>query len=453
MRHADRARRIGPPLLVLLATAGLPHRATAQEGVTLAEGFRPGHAYRVDVQVKVTGKLAVPAGKDQPPQVVPIDGASHLTYDERILDSDEANSQKSVRAYRDVEFRRVVGTSLQDAGIRPSVRRMVLIRAGDRRAPFSPDGPLTWGEIDVVRTDVFTPAAVPGLLPTGPVKPGQSWRATAAAVAELTDMEKVEGGGLNVEFTGITTVDGKRVARLRVSGTVTGVNEDGPNRQKIEGTAYFQLDAGLLTYLSIRGTHELLDGATGRTMGVIDGQFVMTRSPLAPLPPDLSDASLRGLGLKPDAENTLLLYDDSTLGVRFLYPRGWRVGAVQGKQVTLDHARLGGGILITVEPAAKVPTAADYLREVTGFLQKEKARVAVLAPPGRVRTDPVQLDRFTLDAAFEKEAARLEYAVLKQTDGGATIAARLPAATAGELRADVERVVRSMSITKRIADR
>ena len=34
--------------------------------------------------------------------------------------------------------------------------------------PFSPDGPLTWGEIDVVRTDVFNPAAIPGLLPPGP---------------------------------------------------------------------------------------------------------------------------------------------------------------------------------------------------------------------------------------------------------------------------------------------
>ena len=43
---------------------------------------------------------------------------------------------------------------------------MVVIKAGERKAPFSPDGPLTWGEIDVVRTDVFNPALVPGLLPS-----------------------------------------------------------------------------------------------------------------------------------------------------------------------------------------------------------------------------------------------------------------------------------------------
>jgi hypothetical protein len=228
------------------------------------------------------------------------------------------------------------------------------------------------------------------------------------------------------------------------------VNEDGPNRQKIDGVAYFNLETRLLTYLSIRGSHELLDGTSGQTMGVIEGQFILTRSPLAEHPADLSDASLRGLVLKPDAENTLMLYDDPGLGVRFLYPRGWRVGAVQGKQVTLDHARLGGGVLITVEAPAKVPTAEDYQREVAGFLEKEKAKVTVAGQPMRVRPDPGQLDRFALEAVFEKDAARLEYAVLKQTDGGATVAARLPAAVAADLRPDVERVIRSLSITKRI---
>src|SRR6476620_10813617 len=110
----------------------------------------------------------------------------------------------------------------------------------------------------------------------------------------------------------------------------------------------------------------------------------MTRSPLTELPPDLSDASLKGLELKPTAENTLMLYDNPQLGVRFLYPRGWRVGAVQGKQVTLDHAR-GAGALITVEPTAKVPAADDYLKEATAFLQKQKGEVTATDRPTRVR--------------------------------------------------------------------
>jgi len=424
--------------------------ATAQEAITLQEKFDPGHTSKVEVIVKLTGKLAVPLQKGKAPELVTIAGISRVAYEERVLVPDDLGTLKAVRAYRDVQFERTLGSNTQDAGIRPSVRRMVIIKSENRRAPFSPDGPLTWGEIDVVRTDVFNPAVIPGLLPTGPVKKGQTWKVTAEAVRELTDMEKVEEGELTVELVGVTEIGQQRMARLRISGTVRGVNEDGPSRQKLEATAYFDLGAGMLTYLSLKGTHELLDG-NGQTVGRIEGQFTMTRARIEKLPADLSDASLRGLELRPTSENTLLLYDDARLGVRFLYPRGWRVGAVQGKQVTLDHAR-GSGILITVEPATKVPSATDYAKEITAFLQKQKATLTATENPTRVRAEPVQLDRFAFEATFGMEKARLEYAVLTQSDGGVTVAGRIPAADAAAMKPEIERVIRSLSITKKIEE-
>lgn len=454
MPSTFRFNRLTLPALFL---AVLARSATAQEAVTLSEQFRPEHATKVEVQVKLTGKLTLPSTqKNKEPQLIPITGTSKLVYEERLLNpdadelADDKGLLKTVRAYRTVSFERTVGEAKQDAGIRPSVRRMVLIKSGARKAPFSPDGPLTWGEIDVVRTDVFTPVLVPGLLPPNAVRPGQSWKASAAAVSELTDMEKIEDGAITVEFVGVAKLNERRLARLKLSGTIRGVNEDGPNRQKIDGTAYFDLDSNVLTYLSVKGTHELLDGKA-QTVGVVEGQFTMTRAPIAKVPADISDASLRDLELKRTADNTLLLYDNADLGVRFLHARGWRVGAVQGQQVTLDHAR-GGGILITLEAPAKVPTADDYLSEVTGFLTKEKAKISATEKPVRVRAEPVQLDRFSITANIGGEKFRLEYAVLKQTDGGATVAARLPADDAGA-RPEVERIVRSLSVTKKIEDK
>jgi hypothetical protein len=438
-------------LITLLLTPALAGRGPAQETVVLAEKFDAGHASRVDVGVKLSGKLAVPVEKGKPPKLVTLTGRSRVAYEERVLAPDEPGQLKAVRAYREVEFARVVGEATQEAGVRPSVRRMVVIKSGGKRAPFSPDGPLTWGEIDVVRTDVFNPALVPGLLPAGAAKKGQSWKASAEAVAELTDMHAVDSGGLAVEFVGVTEVDRRRVARLKISGTVKGVNEDGPNEQALEGTAYFDLDAGLISYLSVKGSHKMLDGS-GQVVGLVEGQFTMTRARLAKPPADLGDDALAGVALKPTAENTLLLYDDPQLGVRFLYPRGWRVGAVQGRQVTVDHAR-GSGILITVEPPARVPTADDYLKESLAFLEKQKAKVGATDKPTRVRTEPVLLDRFGLDATFGSDKARLEYAVLGQADGGATVAARIPEADVAALKIEVERVIRSLSVTKKIPEK
>ena len=99
-----------------------------------------------------------------------------------------------------------------------------------------------------------------------------------------------------------------------------------------------------------------------------------------------------------------------------------------------------------------MPSAADYLKETTAFLTKEKARFTVTEQPHRLRSEPVVLDRFGIDAEFGKDKARLEYAILKQTDGGVTVAARIPAADAAVLKVEVERIIRSLSVTKTIAD-
>jgi hypothetical protein len=119
--------------------------------------------------------------------------------------------------------------------------------------------------------------------------------------------------------------------------------------------------------------------------------------------------------------------------------------------VTLDHAR-GAGILITIEPAAKVPSAEDYLKETEAFLAKEKARYTITEQPHRLRKEPVILDRFGIDAEFGKDKARLEYAILKQTDGGVTVAARIPATEVITLKVEVERIIRSLAVTKKIVD-
>jgi hypothetical protein len=436
------------PLLSLLLFSS---PVMAQDTVTLSEEFRTDRATKVDVVVRLDGKLSVPIDKDKAPQVLAISGKSRVSYDERLLPSEEQGQLKTVRCYREVDFQRTLGNTHQDAGIRQSVRRMLVIKSENRRAPFSPDGPLTWGEIDVVRTDVFNPVAIPGLLPAKAVRKDQSWKASDAAVAELTDMEKLEAGEIVIEFAGITEVDRRRVARLNISGKIRGVNEDGPNQQKLEGKAFFDLDDGLLSYLSLRGTHELMDGK-GQTVGYIEGQFTMTRSRLNKIPADLSDAALKDMDLRPTMENCLLLYDNPQLGVRFLYPRGWRIGVVQGRQVTLDHAR-GAGVFITLEPSSKTPTPDDYLKEASDFLLKQKkAQLDAIEKPNLVRPDP-SLYRFGLDGVIGTDKFRMEYAVIKQSDGGITVAATIPARDAEMLKKEVERIIRSMSVTKKIEEK
>jgi hypothetical protein len=420
----------------------------AQEPVRLSEKFDTAEATRVEVRVTLSGRVTVPGEKGKPAQTLPINGSSTLIYDERPLPADDPKTSRVARLYRDVRFTRTVGPQEQTADIRPSVRRMVVMRSDrGKKAPFSPDGPLTWGEIDVVRTDLFAPALVPGLLPAGPVKPGAAWPMTPAAVAELTDIVPIDDGRLNVEYVSDIELDGRRYAKFTISGAVRGVGEDGPTRQKLDGIGYFDLDSGRLSYLNLTGSRELL-GPDGLAAGKIDGKFVLTRKAAGRVP-ELSDNALRAADLSPTPDNTLLLYDNPDLGVRFLHPRRWKVGGVRGRQVTLDEPR-GGGVLITLDPPESVPTAAQFLAESREHLSKRSWTVLAADPPTRWAEKPARVDRFGLDAEGDGQKVRMEYAVVSQPEGGATVAARLPWADRDELKADIDRVLKGLVVTKRV---
>jgi hypothetical protein len=161
----------------------------AQEAVVLREQFPVGYQHRVSSRVELSGTLTLPPEKGQKaPKKVDVTGRSALEYDERVLShGKDGRVDKTIRVYGRLHFERKIGDELQQTDLRPDVRRLVILRHNQLEVPFSPDCPLTWGEVDLVRTDVF-PAALTGLLPDGAVRPGDGWKAATAAVQELTDL-------------------------------------------------------------------------------------------------------------------------------------------------------------------------------------------------------------------------------------------------------------------------
>jgi hypothetical protein len=429
---------LGLGIAIVFAAVG-----RAADDYTLAEKFDAAAVYRVEQKTELTGRIAV--AKEGKTETISLSGGGTIVFDERVLDSDESDTQKVVRQYRTFDVRRHVGSREQSADLRPAVRRLVVLRSAKGKSPFSPDGPLIWSEIDAVRTDPFVPALVPALLPTKPVAVNDSWPMAADAIAELTDLEKVTAGGYTLKLAGIVTLNGRRQARISLAGSVRGVDDNGPCKHTLDGTAYFDLADNRLVHLSLKGTHELLDGS-GKTTGTIEGRYSLTRT--AADAKELSDVALKSLELKPTVENSRLLYDNRDLGVRFLHARRWRVGAVQGRQVTLDGPN-GAGILLTVETAKTLPTADEFEKESLAFLRKSARDAAATDKPRRVANNPA-LDRFALTATAADGAIRMEYAVLANADGtGATVAARLPDADAKELGKDVDQLLKSLAVEKK----
>ena len=223
-------------VLIVFATLNAVKPGNADEVLPLREAFAAGYQYHVTCRVDVSGNLTLPAEKNQSvAQTLKVSGNSVIEYDERILDPGaNAREHKTARIYRRIDFQRKVGDRTQESTIRNNVRRLVVLRLQNKEVPFSPDGPLTWSEIDLVRTDVFTPA-LSGMLPSKPVRIGEQWTADKSAIQELTDMERIDEGQVECRFEQIATLSNRRHARIAFSGTVRGINEDGPNKQQLDG--------------------------------------------------------------------------------------------------------------------------------------------------------------------------------------------------------------------------
>jgi hypothetical protein len=301
-----------------------------------------------------------------------------------------------------------------------------------------------------VRTDVFTPALV-GLLSDKAVSVGDKWTAAKSAVQELTDMERIDDGDVTCKFEEVITLEKRRHARIAFTGTVRGPGEDGVSKQQLDGFLYFDLESNHVSYVSLNGVHSLLD-KDGKEKGRIEGRFVLSRQVNTSCK-ELSDDGLKGVATEPNAENTLLLFESADLGVKFLYPRRWRVMETRGEnQVSIDSAEGGGGILITVEPLSRTPTGALFLKESRDFLEKQKAKLTRVTEP-RDLPDAAGLQHFSIEAEMDRQAFVMDYYVSRQREGGVVIAARLTAGDAATLQKEVEHIARSATITRKIEEK
>jgi hypothetical protein len=430
--------------LVALLIASAP--AWAYDAVKLTEKAAVGSAYRVVTESRISGELLTPVAKDKPPERIKINGRSSIDYAERILPVEPKDAEyKSLRIYEKIVFQKTAGDRKDDMTLRPAVRRQVLMKKGHAKVPFSPDGPLLFAEIELLRTDSVVPAMA-GLLPEKEVRPGDTWKAAEAAVIELTGFEKVENGALACKLERVLALGERkrRVAQVSFGGTLKGINEDGLVRQQLTGRLEVDLDAQCITFLRVDGEHYLLDDK-GTDAGKITGTFELERKRVSEYAP-LSDASLRGVDLTPSEENTRLLYDSEEAGVRFVHSRNWRVVRTNGRQITLDEAD-GAGLLITLDTAEGVPTAARYLREAIKDLQDRGGKLTARGGPAQVEDG---VDRFTLDAELGKEKVVMDYLVVRREKGGATFAARLPAAAREARMKELERLARSFTVTRRL---
>jgi hypothetical protein len=136
--------------------------------------------------------------------------------------------------------------------------------------------------------------------------------------------------------------------------------------------------------------------------------------------------------------------------LRFLYPRRWRLTWTRGPQVGLDEAN-GSGLLITVESPKRTPTAPQFQSEVRAWLRQQKFKELRVDAPRRLAVSASSAEQFAIDAEVNGQRVLLDYYIVSNPLlGGATLAARVLPADLAILRSELERIARSVTITRAI---
>ncbi len=400
-----------------------------EDPVKLSEDLLPGLIQQIETKSTLEGTLQVPVGEGEAPKIIPMKGNSRIRYKEILLQADPNSADfKSLRTYQEMIFERKNGDRDLSMVLRPEVRGVIFMKKNQAKNAFSPNGSLTWDELDGLRTDQCF-AALQGIFPSNPVLPGDRWRMTLPAVQELTDLE-VSAGRVECIFEEVIELAGRKVAHVRLEGKLKGVNEDGPVEQNLTGKWYFDLEDRYLSYLSIHGQQSFLN-KDGKTVGKITGQFVLSRRILS------KDNELTLLSKKlktePDESNTRLLYINPDLHIRFIYPRNWHVSRVQGRQITLDEKN-GAGLLITVDPPEQLPKVADFQKETSQSLLDRKATIQRTDSPTQLRTALSSIDKFSYLVNMNQETVLMSYAIVRTKNGGGIFAARIPGRENGLLQ-------------------
>ena len=273
---------------------------------------------QVQAVLEVRGELLVKA-EEGGQQKLPLLVTGKVSYDERLLAvSASKNMRRSIRHYHDASAEVKVGQGMAKPTLNPERRIIVSQMDGDGAVLFSPLGPLSRDDLDLVDIQGNS-LAVPGVLPSRSIQVGERWTLDRDPLAVLLGLDVITQS--DVQGT-LEKLDGQ-TAILAIEGAAEGAAEGVVSKIEIRAKANFDVTRRAVTWLAanIRERREIGEAEPGFD--------VIARLRLALSPQSRSDALERQDAERIDfdagAGSTLLEFHPQRSGFRLVHDRRWRV--------------------------------------------------------------------------------------------------------------------------------
>ena len=286
----------------------------ARQVLSLRERMRSGSSTRVQIELKAQGlyRPGIPSGSAadgaEMPKPRQLEVQTRLIFHERIVPvgpggllrpssannanpTDSSNASGSLKVVRHVvQAAAAINGEVRPtaAMLRPEVALLVAERR-DRGWPvvvFSPSGPLSWPELELVQ-GVGDPLPLADLLPEKPVAVGDHWKVRDTAAKAMSGYDTITASTLEAT---LESADATR-ARIRLNGRVEGSAFGGSGAIGCEGFATFDREALRIDHLDLNRTETRQAGPVEAGLEM-KSTLVVTRHPAEPSDA-LSDAARR----------------------------------------------------------------------------------------------------------------------------------------------------------------
>src|SRR5205807_1046627 len=158
-------------LSVVLATLGTV--PAFGQTYPLVEAPAEGDCFRITTETQVAGSLKV--SRDGKQAALKIAGKNEHVFTERVLAADRGLARKTIRHYQTAASHAVVDGQRSERALTPERRLIVAQRTGDGLFCYSPAGPLTRPDLEVV-SEHFETLHLTGLLPGKDMAVGDAWK-------------------------------------------------------------------------------------------------------------------------------------------------------------------------------------------------------------------------------------------------------------------------------------
>lgn len=297
-----------------------PAKAPNNEPFSLEPNTTEGQIRQVHATVASTGELKLNAdGQKVTRRAVQVDAT--FRFDEITSAGETTNTDTAaplrIRNYDEAQANIRVGATRFTSELKESRRLTAIHSDGEQLVLFSPSGPFTRDELDLLDVP-GTVSRLDELLPTKPVSVEDRWTWSPETLARLLRLEAVQDSQVEAR---LTEVD-KSLALIEAQGHVSGAVGGVVTEIEIAAKLNFDLDQRVVSWLVLgikesRAIGHAEPGFETTTQIKVTTHIVDRSEPLGP-------TKLAATSLDYAPGSSLLLYDSSKGHFRLLLDRRWR---------------------------------------------------------------------------------------------------------------------------------